>query len=535
MDACGRGDAHDATEISSIAKVLHTKTKNVRPDGVRSSESVDIRKHRTDRPHPVLFGSSRKESNHDVRTVRTSKRLHSPQVDKDRTVFNRMLREVTNSPNSRNGEDKSKRSRDAIARLAFVTALQVACSTSTRPTPLHSVPAIRTQLQAEFIHLHYARDGEDFAPSKLTLLENPDTASFAAATNALYLTQLASSNNDQKLLKNAMRSYQGALRVLRKDLSRPKACADDSIFATVHTMSLCEAFKGISLDDSGRKQHTKGVAMLFQGRGPKTIQGVYMGVQLQQHQRQALLDGLIARKRPIVGQGAWLQVRRNCHIGLTELTTLAMQVPGALEDADVVCSKGTTAPLDEILDMISNLKCLERDLQKWMTDWYTQFKVLPYWKVPNSGLSWLPKSAELESPAFTSALQFPTPAFAKAHVLFWMPLLALRQAIKDVAELHPYPLLAQKVPAQNQNLYDEIAECADNLCMTAMYLLNPMKGVDGYLEACDPLLLASIWYERVRDSSKLAWCKQMFRHIEKQGVRAPEIAHGLRKLNGRPP
>ena len=441
-----------------------------------------------------------------------------PVLVEDLKRFELMLAEVGEERQSRDVSRTGEGSNKAMDREAFIAALQTVCVSRCRPESFKSVAAVQAQLQAEFIHLHYATTGEDFFPSKMTLTLTPDTASFAAATNALYLTQLATSTNDQRLLQNATRTYQGALQSLRRDLSKPNSCFEDNVFGTIHVLSLCEAFKGIAVDDRGLDQHTKGAATLFQARGAKSLQNVYMMIQLQQHHHRILLDGLLSRKRPLIGRGRWLDVDKNCHLKLTSLTTLALRVPGALEDADQLLAQGSNAGVGEIMNMLSNLKTLEAKLQKWMTTWYAQIKVSPYWKVPATTLPWVPQSN-----TFASSLQFATPLAAKAHVLFWMPLLCLRETVKQVAELHPFPLLASTAPVQEKKLNDEINEIAENLCMTAMYLTNPLNGVDGCMEACGPILLASKWFERTNDYEKLIWCNQMFDHIETRGIRAPGL------------
>ena len=443
-------------------------------------------------------------------------------VDNDRQRFDGMVQELINGSEIGDILRTQKRRKREIDRQMFMAKLQNFCGPWNRPKCFHSIPAIRMQLQAEFIHRHYAKEGEDFFPSKLILLDTPDTADFAAAANALYLTQLATAHGDQRLFQNAARSYQGALQLVRRRLMQPEACHNDHIFGTIHIMSLCEAFRGLSVDDNSRKQHHNGMAVLFQTRGPKSIQNLYMKVQLQQHQQQALIEGLFTRRRPAIGKGVWLSVPKKCHIRLTELTSLALRVPGALEDADSLCRKGSFASPEEIMDLLSTFKNLERELQTWMIQWYTEFDTLPYWKVPASKLPWLRQVIRSESEAFTSALQFPTPLFAKGHVTYWMSLLALLQAIKQVAELHPFPLLAKTLPAQSERLQSQISESADNLAMTAVFLINPLNGIDGHIEACGPLLFASMWFERNGGHDKLEWCYQMFQYIDSRGIRIPK-------------
>lgn len=412
-------------------------------------------------------------------------------------------------------------------RDAFVAALQAACTSHTRIADFKSVATVRSQLRAEFIHLHYAREGEDFFPSKMILILSPDTSSLTAATNALYLAQLATTARDQRLLRNAALSYRGACQLLQRDLSKPKACYDDHVFGTIHVLSLCEAFKGISINDADRGQHTKGMDMLFQARGPKSLRDVYMMIQLQQHHHRVLLEGLLSRKQTVTGKSSWLDVDKNCHLRLTSLTSLALRVPGALEAASRLLTQGSQASLDEIMDMLASLKSLESRLQYWMATWYTQIEDSPYWKIHSTALPWLPKIS-----AFTSSLQFPTPLVAKAHVLYWMPLLALREVVKEVAELHPFPILAATAKMQSERLHDDISECADNLCMTAMYLTNPASGFDGCMEATGPLLLASRWFHTSNDQAKLGWCDRMLGHIEDQGIRIPRMVHVARIVNG---
>ncbi|KAK3714825.1 hypothetical protein LTR37_007560 [Vermiconidia calcicola] len=462
-------------------------------------------------------------------TVRPQVTSQRPQIGRlqrteDRKCFERMLQDVFKEWDARKQAVVRQRHKIDSDRRKFMAAFNDQYTTNTDPNFLKSVPAMRTQLQAEFIHVHYARDGQDFFPSKIILLDTPDTASFVAATNALYLTQLATSNNDRALMNNALRTYQGALYLLRRDLSKPKACEDDRLFATIHIMSLCEAFKGISLDGSGAKQHKKGVALLFRHRGSTSVRSIYTKVQLQHYQRQALVEGLVCRKRQPAASGSWLGVSKSCHIRLTDLTSVALHVPGALEDSDRLCAVGSLAPVDEIMDMLSRLQTLERELQNWMTSWYRDFSVQPYTKVSIEAFSWLGKRNRPEEAPFPHALDFPNPVFAKAHVIFWMPLLALRQAIKTVAELNPFPLLAQTSTAQARRLNEGSRECADNLCMTAMFFCRPSNGIDGLMEACDALQLAAKFYEKGGNADKLAWCYQMFRNIEARGVRAPTIA-----------
>jgi hypothetical protein len=441
-----------------------------------------------------------------------------PVLVDDRKRFELMLAEVVKEWQNRDARRTKAGSKNGMDREAFIAALQSVCVSRCRPESFKSVPTVKAQLLAEFIHLHYAKTGEDFFPSKMILTLTPDTASFAAATNTLYLAQLATSTSDQRLLQNAARTYQGALQLLRRDLSKPKACYDDHLFGAIHVLSLCEAFKGIAIDDRGLNQHTKGAAMLFQARGPESLQNVYMMIELQQHHHRVLLDGLLSRKRPLIGRGRWLDVDKNCYLKLTSLTTLALRVPGVLEDADRLLAQGSNSNLDEIMDMLSSLKSLETKLQNWMSVWYAQIEVSPYWKIPSTTFQWLPRSN-----TFASGLEFPTPLAAKAHVLFWMPLLCLREAMKKVAELHPFPILATTILLQQKKSIDDINEITDHLCMTAMYLMNPLNGVDGCMEACGPLLLVSRWFEKINDHERLMWCYQMFDHIESRGIRASRL------------
>ena len=451
---------------------------------------------------------------------RQTERNSSAWTIRDRARFTSMVKQTVNKSSVE--IPQGLRVKD-LERWKFITALQDSYTTD-HPSDFHSISAIRLQLRAEFMHLYYPKEGQIFNAVKLSLLDTPDTATFMSATNALYLTQLATSTGDQRLLHNAIRSYQEALRGVRKELSRPKAHMNDIVYATIHVMSLCEAFAAISLDDDSRRQHIKGVELLLQSRGLQNIKNRYIHLQLQQHQELALRDGLLTRRRPLVGQGEWLEVRKKCPIKLTELTTLALRVPGALEDADALCAKGSSVELHEIMDRLSELKQLESNLHAWMTKWYVDFDILPYWRVPATTLAWLRDFIGIESAAFPSAFNFPSPVFAKGHVLLWTPLLVLREAIKDVAELHPFPLLATTGPEQARKLHNDIAECADDLCMTAMYLCAPDNGVDLWVEACLPLQLASAWYRRVGEDEKLGWCLQMARSIGDRGVRAPKVA-----------
>ena len=409
-------------------------------------------------------------------------------------------------------------------RAKFFRTLNNVCATANGPSSLRSVPAMRSQLQAEFVHNHYVNHGPDFAPSKLTLLETLETPGFSAATDALYLTQLGTSTGDQQLLRNGVRAYQRALQLLRVDLSIQKACHSDSVFATINTMSLCESFSSISLDDSGRKQHMTGAAALMKSRGPGSLKTEFLQIQLQQHQQQTLVEALMSRRRPVTGCADWLRVPKPCPIRLTELTTLSLRAVGVLEDVNAVLARGLELELDEILESLNDLQAMERDLQRWMNDWYSGFAVSPYWTISVDQLPWMQNISTSDDLLFDHSLQFPNIVFAKAHAAFWMPLLALRQTMKEVAELHPFPILAATAPSQRNMLIGGIQECADSLCMTTMFLCNPENGADGCILECGSMHLESDWYTKHGDATKLAWCRDMFLMISARGIRTPRIA-----------
>jgi hypothetical protein len=453
----------------------------------------------------------------------------SPNLRHARERFQLMLEEIIRSHHRPHAcSPTPPNNSQSTARDAFIAALQSSCMSHARLDSFKSVPAIRNQLMAEFIHLHYAREGEDFFPSKMTLILSPETSSLTAATNALYLAQLATSASDQKLLRNAAVSYRCAVQSLQRDLSKPNACYDDNVFGTIHVLSLCEAFKGIAIHDTNQDQHSNGMALLFQARGPKSLHNVYMMIQLQQHHHGVLLKGLLSRRRPLTATGKWLEVDKNCYLRLTSLTTLVMRVPGALEDATELLTQGSKASLKDIMDTLTALRSLETRLQAWMTAWYGHIKVLPYWTVPSTTLPWLPASS-----TFASALQFSTPLVAKAHVLYWMPLLTLREMTLEVVELHPFPLFSATANSQSKALHNQIRECADSLCMTAMFLTNPANGIDGCMEACGPLVLASTWYEKIRDGEKFTWCQEMLDSIEIRGLRVPRFRCSVKQRNAK--
>lgn len=184
--------------------------------------------------------------------------------------------------------------------------------------------------------------------------------------------------------------------------------------------------------------------------------------------------------------------------------------------------------------MLGKLQTFGQELQDWMTNWNRQFPVQPYTRVSIETFSWLGKPSGPQEAAFPHALDLPTPVFAKAQVILWMPLLALRQATKTVAELHPFPLPTQTSTEQARRLHEGIRECAENLCMAAMFLLRHSNEINGLMKGCDALQLAARYYEKDGNADKLACCHQMFQDKEARGVRAPTIAQH-RSVQLKPP
>ncbi|KAK4501130.1 hypothetical protein PRZ48_006936 [Zasmidium cellare] len=363
---------------------------------------------------------------------------------------------------------------------------------------LHSVTANKSQLKGTFHSIFYPKQLlTAFVPILFLLLNVQSTSEVQLAEHALHLAQLGTTSKDDRAIREALRVYHATVMQLRRRLSKPDAVLNDQVFAVVHLLRICETYKAISHDETGRRRHHEGIGQLLVAKGSKShMKSFPLRISLEMYQQSQLWEMLATRQGSRTSTPEWAELNRDdkCKWKLPQLTGFILRLPGLLQRAEELIAREEDVPEGDVLNVLNALKGFETGLRQWMNRFYVEHPEVPYWKVKMEMCPWMkPSTDETTSTVFASAFDFAGTATAKAHQLFWMALSASSEASKDLADLLLDPLPPHKTfEEQDRRLLEETNEAADNLCMTAVYMSQPDNGVDSWIDACHSLQFAAL-------------------------------------------
>ena len=218
------------------------------------------------------------------------------------------------------------------------------------------------------------------------------------------------------------------------------------------------------------------------------------------------MKGLLARKKDVLfSLPSWIAAAEHTPAFSVKLTTTALAIGGALERADSLLATKRRKEVD-VFNLLADLVQLEGELNNWLIEYYelTGGEGAPYQLVPISRYPSFEKHCQGVAHVVPKVFDFPTFLSATTHAYVWVCLLPVRDAIVQVAKLHPYPLLR---PSNQDAILTEAAnETADNLCQSVAFLSSAESSSAGILACGGPLHFASTWYERRQDQEKYVWC-----------------------------
>lgn len=126
---------------------------------------------------------------------------------------------------------------------------ELLCSVATQRTPSLQAPqAFRDQFYQAFISSYYAEPiisaNHQFIAACHWL--TPRSLAMDAARAALSLTHLGTYFHDWNLLKESQKIHCEALQLIRRELQKPEAVADDCILGACYTVAHCQIYPAIS-------------------------------------------------------------------------------------------------------------------------------------------------------------------------------------------------------------------------------------------------------------------------------------------------
>lgn len=248
-----------------------------------------------------------------------------------------------------------------------------------------------------------------------------------------------------------------------------------------------------------------GLHSIFKQRGVNSIQSPFAQAVLHNTQQVSVMQGLLTRKNTCFSSSGWVAFGKRSKKPAVRLTNISLQIAGALEDADLLCAADDNEE-DEVVALLTHLVDLERQLNEWLLDFTKGMEeyCVPYKNVDLTAYPYFMERCGGLAHIFPKVYEFTSFLTATSHMYVWVGLFSVRQAIADVARLHPFPLL--RPVDQDAILTAAVEETASNLCKSVPYLSQSERSFAGILASGAPLWSASGWYKRRQDVQRSVWC-----------------------------
>ena len=186
---------------------------------------------------------------------------------------------------------------------------------------------------------------------------------------------------------------------------------------------------------------------------------------------------------------------------------------------DRICELREGASLNLVMDCVRRLSALEGQMHEWMRKLYSELTGSPYWITSGEGFA--QSLGFLEGDTYPRNMyDFPSLDVANQHIIYWLSLLALRQAQYDIvnsvsSSQYPFPI----TKSLRKRMISDIGESADNLVMSLGYVTKPSSGYKGLHCALAPVQMAFLWYKRRNDQALQIFCQRIAEFIETSGIR----------------
>ncbi|EME43285.1 hypothetical protein DOTSEDRAFT_25248 [Dothistroma septosporum NZE10] len=277
-------------------------------------------------------------------------------------------------------------------------------------------------------------------------------------------------------------------------------------------------FECIAEDFSDRRKHMYG------------LKSIIAALSADQHRRGAEQAGWILSKRVKIPSGLWNGLVRLG--GQASEESIAVQEVDAIEDdapvdcvyyhvlavlqhGEAVRVRGRKPSTSDVADVLEELVATEGALHRAVKEMYLESKGSAYHTVPIGQAGGLIECDDV----FSHTLEFANVYVALNTAYYWMCLLALRtmhldmrNAVGKKAYPYEYEFCGLGVSTITRNAF----ECADNLCMTLVTLAS--EGYVGMMCSAALLQLASRWYARRGDATKLGWCQIAGNALRSRGL-----------------
>lgn len=353
----------------------------------------------------------------------------------------------------------------------------------------------------------------------------PKSQALDASRDALFLIQLGTRFQDDRLLTEGRKIHCMALRLIREEIEKPNAITDDCILGACYTVAHCEVFKVMSSQEKGWRVHMDGLLYLLRKRGPKSFKSSFAKAVFHNIRQISAMDQLLKRKKSFLSSPNWLTNVDGTDQPAFQLTNLAFRTSEMLETAgnlaDLV-SQHNMAPTGTIEETFECMDALVLKLHQWLVDFYrscgpepVHYRLVDITKVP------LLEGHRCELAGLSDQVyEFQNLLRATTHIYVWICLLAIRMSQLDLASVAP-----PEIPSTFATLVYEADDYAIHLCRSLAFMSLQQHRSAGMLASSGPLYWASAWFERSGNFEMKGACRRVREAFERDSPTPLNLQH----------
>ena len=414
---------------------------------------------------------------------------------------------------------------------------------STSPIPLLSPGLERARLYNEFVETYLpkttggAQNGH-FSFFQTIALKRSEQPALQQSLDALSLVQVGSIHKDEKMLKQAVKEYAGALSSLARSISKGQFLHDDDVLAAVTVMATCELYGEIQSMGEGWAKHVQGSNQLVAARGPRSLRSDLALLLYSNMRHGSLVHALISRKAPFMATPEWRAVAFRVPQSALDMSTIfydiTIQIPGLLQRHDELDLDSNTA-IEDIDKILEESAKLEAKLRGWFDDWQASATFTNRIMYELRPIDEFPTFTSLfHDRAFEHAYTFPDFLVAYLHSLYWTVMHYLRTNTQSLhknrhrIELDWYPNAASIVQE------DELLGYILNLCQCIPFFVEPISSSTGNIGIFLPLRCAAMYFTEHGHWRWLEWIGSVRNSVFVKGLAPPAVKHKRGKVSPGP-
>lgn len=328
--------------------------------------------------------------------------------------------------------------------------------------------------------------------------------------DVLCLLEIGSLHQDERCLREARTLYVKALHMLSRELAqpKPKQIRSDHLLAAITMLALCELFDPLASNSQKRKgwlSHIEGAQQYLIRNRTECMASPLGRLLVHNIRHSSLCMGYSNRKAVMFAEPGWLKLTRD--ISKTDsfihLYDLAIQIPGILERADLICSRPETTRVQT--QFCNDIAALRLKLTEW-SKMYHLAESEPAYKIVNV--------RDMECFAhlcldrtFQTAFRFQNVQVCNQMQLYWISCMFLDCTLLEIGRRAELSGLAV------EDIERQIFVTATNFCRSIPYCCELETGSVSRL---GNFFLSSVerYFEHHGHCNEAEWCKSVRRILD---------------------